>query len=187
MMSLYFLSNWLPTMLNNAGFAVETAVVVTSFFALGGTTGTVVLGILADRVRPSILLAAVFLTASLLVASIAASGSAYYLLVGLVFAAGFCINGAQFVSIFLSSISYPTSIRSTGVGWALGTGRLGAVAGPMIAGLFLSWSWSAPSIFLAGAVPPLIGAIAAFTVGHEARKRATAQAETPAVELKPAE
>lgn len=179
MMSLYFLNNWLPTMLNNAGFTVQTAVVVTSFFALGGTIGTVLLGILADRIHPATILTAVFLTASTLVASIAISGAPYYAIVALVFVTGFCINGAQFVSIFLSSISYPTAIRSTGVGWALGTGRLGAVAGPMIAGLFLSWSWSAPSIFLASAVPPLVGALAALTLRYRARRRAMLLHATP--------
>ncbi len=51
-------------------------------------------------------------------------------------------------------------MRSTGVGWALGVGRVGSIVGPMLAGVLLSLDWTPPQIFLAGTIPALIAALA---------------------------
>jgi len=54
---------------------------------------------------------------------------------------------------------YPTYLRSTGVGWALGVGRIGAIVGPYIGGLMIAAKWSNQQLFLAAAVPAAISAI----------------------------
>ena len=38
----------------------------------------------------------------------------------------------------LSATYYPTYLRSTGIGWGLGIGRVGAIIGPWLVGHFLS-------------------------------------------------
>jgi AAHS family 4-hydroxybenzoate transporter-like MFS transporter len=55
---------------------------------------------------------------------------------------------------------YPTVIRSTGVGWALGVGRIGSIIGPFIGGLMLAAQWTPQQIFMAGAIPALCAAAA---------------------------
>ena len=62
-------------------------------------------------------------------------------------------------AIALAALTYPTAIRSSGVGWAMAMGRLGAVVGPMLGGLLLGLHWSADQILLVIAVPELIGAL----------------------------
>jgi MFS transporter, AAHS family, 4-hydroxybenzoate transporter len=188
MMALYFLSNWLPTLIHDLGYPVTSAVLATTGLQVGGILGSVTVGFLSDHFRPTRVLAVAFLIASVFTAAIAFSGSEFALVVTLIFFAGFGCNGAQLGAIYVSSISYPTSIRSTGVGWALGTGRLGAVAGPVIGGFLLAFGWPFKSLFVLASIPPLVGALATVTLGREARKLKLAHAMGPArLELKPAE
>ena len=56
--------------------------------------------------------------------------------------------------------SYPTTLRSTGIGWALSAGRVGSVASPWVVGIPLGWAWHAQAILLLPLIPALIGAIA---------------------------
>lgn len=76
---------------------------------------------------------------------------------------GIAIQGAQAGLNALSASFYPTAIRSTGVGWALGVGRIGSIVGPVLAGALLSMYWTPGQIFLAGSVPALIAALAVLT------------------------
>jgi AAHS family 4-hydroxybenzoate transporter-like MFS transporter len=67
--------------------------------------------------------------------------------------------------IALSAITYPIAIRSTGVGWATGIGRLGSVAGPLAVGQMAGAQWEVPTIFLAAGGSVLIGAAASALIG----------------------
>jgi AAHS family 4-hydroxybenzoate transporter-like MFS transporter len=61
---------------------------------------------------------------------------------------------------------YPTYIRSTGVGWALGIGRIGSVVGPIFGGMMLSQHLPLTTVFLAGALPSLIGSASIILMGR---------------------
>ena len=76
---------------------------------------------------------------------------------------GITIQGAQAGLNALSASYYPTAVRSTGVGWALGVGRVGSIVGPMLAGTLLTLDWTPAQIFLAGTIPALIAALAVLT------------------------
>ena len=82
------------------------------------------------------------------------------------FGAGFCVVGGQNSANALAAIFYPTAMRSTGVGWSLGIGRIGAILGPLIGGLLLSLHWSNGALFLFGAVPLFCAAIAVTIMGR---------------------
>ncbi|HTO61350.1 MAG TPA: aromatic acid/H+ symport family MFS transporter, partial [Bradyrhizobium sp.] len=66
----------------------------------------------------------------------------------------------------LAATYYPTDIRSTGVGWALGIGRVGSIVGPLVGGMMLSRQVGAETLFLAAAVPALFAAAAAFALSR---------------------
>jgi len=53
----------------------------------------------------------------------------------------------------LSSLAYPPAIRSTGAGWALGAGRVGTIAGPLLGGILLALGFRAQDIFVAASIP----------------------------------
>jgi MFS transporter, AAHS family, 4-hydroxybenzoate transporter len=84
----------------------------------------------------------------------------------LTFGAGFCIVGGQNSANALAAIFYPTAIRATGVGWALGIGRVGAILGPLIAGALLAEHWSYGALFLLGSVAPVCATTACFSMGR---------------------
>ena len=83
-----------------------------------------------------------------------------------IFAAGFCIVGGQIAANALAAGYYPTSVRATGVGWALGIGRVGAIVGPLIGGALLDMKWSAGEVFLMAAAAALCAALAAFSLSR---------------------
>jgi AAHS family 4-hydroxybenzoate transporter-like MFS transporter len=78
--------------------------------------------------------------------------------------AGVGIIGGQNASHALSSEFYPTHIRSTGVGWALGIGRIGSIVGPVLGGLLLTQNTPMRDVFWAALIPALIAAAAAATI-----------------------
>ncbi len=87
------------------------------------------------------------------------------------------VDKAQFGPIFsaalvglvangLSASFYPTDLRSTGVGWSLGFGRLGAIMGPIVGGLLVSMELTMQQLFIACAVPGLFASVAVFIMGR---------------------
>ena len=90
------------------------------------------------------------------------SASSVALVTFAVFAAGFCVVGAQTGGQSLAAESYPTPIRSTGAGWALGIGRAGSIVGPVLGGILLASQLEVKQVFWVAAVPAVIAAFAAF-------------------------
>src|SRR5947208_1613919 len=177
---IYFCANWLPTVINNTGISVRLAVITTALFQVGGIVGTLVLAALIERFGPYRVLAGAYFAAAILIAAIGQAGSTIELVIPAVFGAGFCVVGAQIGANALTATFYPTFIRSTGVGWALGIGRIGSIIGPLLGGMMLSLQWHIPTIFLAGAVPVLIAGIAVFSLGRLTRSAPREPAAVPA-------
>jgi AAHS family 4-hydroxybenzoate transporter-like MFS transporter len=166
LLDIYFLAAWLPTVINNAGLSIELAVITSTMLQVGGTIGVLVLSRFLDRGNPYFVLGATYFSASIFIAAIGSGGASIALLIPAVFAAGFCVVGAQTGSNALVSIFYPTFIRSTGVGWALGIGRIGSIIGPVLGGFMLSAEWHIPTIFLVGAIPVLIASCAVMVLSR---------------------
>jgi AAHS family 4-hydroxybenzoate transporter-like MFS transporter len=80
------------------------------------------------------------------------------------FLAGFGVVGAQIGMNALAASLYPTAIRSTGVGWALGVGRIGSIIGPVAGGILLGFGWNAQSVVLIAVVPALLAGIAVIAL-----------------------
>lgn len=169
LLDLYFLSNWLPTVLNELGASVSLAAVLGSMLQVGGIIGTLVLGRFIDRFSFRAL-ALTYFAASLAILAIGQASHSTLLVGCTVFLAGFCIVGGQGGANALSSTFYPTGLRSTGVGWSLGIGRIGSIVGPLVGGVILALHWTTQSLFLAAAVPALCAAVAAFVLGGLIRR-----------------
>ena len=120
LLMLYFLVNWLPSVLRQTGVPVERAIVSTALLNLGGVVGGVALARIIDKTGPYGALTAAYLGAAILTAAIGMAGESFALLMVIVFFAGFFVIGAQLAVNAVAAGAYPTAIRSTGVGWALG-------------------------------------------------------------------
>jgi len=165
LLDLYLLSNWLPTVLNDLGASVSMAVAVGAMFQVGGVVGTFALGQFIDRFSFRAL-SLTYLLAAVAVAAIGFSGQSIALATLAIFCAGFCIIGGQIAANALAATYYPTMVRSSGVGWALGIGRIGSIVGPLIGGILFARHVGAESLFLAAAVPALCASLAAFALIH---------------------
>ncbi len=166
LLAMYFLVNWLPTLLHAAGLPLDRAILSTATLNLGGALGGIAIGLLIDRYRPTTVLRWGFAVSVLAIAGLALAGHDLLLLLGAAGLAGFTIVGAQTGCHVLTSSAYPTAIRATGLGWALGIGRLGAIAGPLFGGALLAALWSPRDIILAASVPIIIAFCAVWMLGR---------------------
>jgi AAHS family 4-hydroxybenzoate transporter-like MFS transporter len=162
---MYVIVNWLPALLREAGMSDSDGVTATSFYSLGGIIGTFAEGFLIKMSGGFRILIVQFGLCGLLIASMAMVADLWWLVVILAFLLGLLVIGAQAGLNVLAAQFYPTFIRSTGVGWALGMGRIGSIAGPLIAGMLLSKGWQPWQVLLAGAIPALL-ALASVLLGR---------------------
>jgi MFS transporter, AAHS family, 4-hydroxybenzoate transporter len=167
LLDLYFLSNWLPTVLNDLGASVSEAAAIGSMLQVGGVVGTFALGSVIDRFSFRAL-ALVYFVAVFAVAAIGQLGHSAALVTIAIFIAGFCIVGGQIAANALAAAFYPTSVRATGVGWALGVGRVGSIVGPLVGGMLLTQKWMTAAVFIAAAAAALCAALAAFSLSRSA-------------------
>lgn len=165
LLDIYFLANWLPTVLNDLGASVSAAAVIGSMLQVGGVVGTFALGSVIDRFSFRAL-ALVYFIAVFAVGAIGQLGHSVIFVSIAIFAAGFCIVGGQIAANALAAGFYPTSVRATGVGWALGIGRIGSIVGPLVGGALLAAKWSTGSVFMAAATAALCAALAAFSLSR---------------------
>ena len=162
LLDLYFLNAWMPTLVHDAGIEIGRAIVLTALFQLGGAVGSFVLGRVLDRFLSFRVLAYAYLTAGVFVFLIGTAGKSVVLLACAILAAGCAVIGAQGGANALAAAFYPTPIRATGVGWALGIGRVGSIIGPLVGGALLSFQKDTRRVFWAAAIPVLIASVASF-------------------------
>jgi len=184
LLDLYFLANWLPTVLNDLGASVSLAVVIGSLLQVGGVVGTFALGSVIDRFSFRAL-ALVYFGAVFAVGAIGQLGHSAVLVSIAIFAAGFCVVGGQIAANALTAGFYPTSVRATGVGWALGIGRIGSIVGPLVGGVLLAEKWSASAVFIAAAAAALCAAVAALFLSRLTGVGAAGQSSSIDATLKP--
>ena len=158
----YFFMSWTPKLLIDAGLSQQAGLSGGIVLNAGAIVGGVGLGLMASRIRLNWLQSVyALLGGGLLIAFGAWSGELYAalalaFLVGL-FGTG-CIIGAYAAVPQL----YPTEVRTTGTGVAIGLGRWGGVASPTVAGLLLDANWTGPELYFLFSVPLFIAGIAAL-------------------------
>lgn len=172
---IYFIVSWLPALLQQSDLPVTAGINAILLFSLGGMAGSLLEGRLMNWLGALILLVIEFGISTLLIGSLAFTAS-LSLIMTVTFILGLTVQGAQAGLNALVASFYPTAIRSTGVGWALGVGRVGSIVGPVLAGILLSAGWHPRQIFLAGAVPALCAAVSIMLTG---RLRGNASAYRP--------
>jgi len=184
LLALNLLANWLPTLLRDAGLVIEKAALVTSVYQVGGLIGAIVLGWLMDHFKPFRVLVLNYAIAFVCVVGVGISGGQMSLLYTCAFIAGFTVIGGICASGVLAADSYPAWIRATGMGWALGIGRIGAIVGPAIGGIAISQHVSIGSFYSVGALPMLFAAVASWLIHVRRTRRANEKSEEYALEAR---
>jgi AAHS family 4-hydroxybenzoate transporter-like MFS transporter len=169
----YALQSWLPSMLTDLHYSMSTVVSATTMTTVGGIAIAVVVGPAMDRLGAFGSLAVLYVAGFVFLAATApALHAPVWVLLVAAFLVGCGVSGGQKSLIALAAVFYPADVRSTGVGWALGIGRVGGILGPLVVGAALSAGWSAGAVFYALAVPMLLSALIVVYLGRRARRQA---------------
>ena len=164
LLALFFMLSWLPTLMHDNGITVQAAILVTALAQIGNAVGGILLGRLIDWRSSFRILGWTYPAAGIAIVLIGEAGGSLELLIPMVTLAGFCVGGGQTAANALAAEFYPTAMRSTGVGWALGIGRIGSIIGPTLGGLLLVGGVATRQIFWMAAIPALLATAAAFMI-----------------------
>ncbi|PWK74043.1 MFS transporter [Aminobacter sp. AP02] len=154
---------WLPTVLTSMGLDQPTAALGTVIVNAAFIIFAIPLSIFLPRIDVRRTLTVMFMIGIAVCVGLALVDSNWTLIFALVAAAGFGIGGQQIALNYLISSTYPTELRATGTGWAIGIGRTGAIVGSAAGGWLLQTSGTS-GYFVGLAVPLIIAAGAVVLV-----------------------
>lgn len=163
LLMVYALGSWLPKLMLQAGYSLGASMLFLFALNIGGMVGAIGGGALADRfhLKPVITSMFVIGAAALILLGFNSPQIFLYSLIAL---AGAATIGSQILLYTFVAQFYPTTVRSTGMGWASGIGRIGAIIGPVLTGALLTFELPHQMNFLAIAIPGVIAAFAIFLV-----------------------
>lgn len=176
MFSVYFSLSWTPKLLVQAGMSTQQGVTGGVLLNLGGIVGGSLFGFLALKARLKHLVFGCMLLYALFTALFGAASAN----LGMAFATAVGLGVFLFASMAglygLVPATYPAAVRATGMGWAIGIGRIGAIVAPFMAGLLLDGGWSPASLYYVFALPLVAAALAVLATG-------AAQAQAPGARI----
>jgi len=163
---VFALSSWLTKLMAGAGYSLGSALTFVLVLNVGAMVGAITGGWLADRFHIKYVLAGMYALAavSLTTLGFAVSTPVLFVLVGL---AGASTIGTQIVANAYTGQFYPMAVRATGLGWALGVGRSGAILAPILIGVLVGMKLPLQQNFVAIAIPAVIGMIAVLLINHD--------------------
>lgn len=175
LMVVYFLYSWIPTLWVDAGYALREASRIVVVINIGGAIAPFVIAWLIRRFGSHPVLTGCFLLGALTLIGIGLAVGSLVTVLPLSFLAGLFIIGGQTSLNGFASFVYPTQIRSTGVGWAIGVGRMGSVIGPLVVSLLVAIGFAARGNFVVFGCVTFVTGLALFLI----RRHETAAAEAP--------
>ncbi|WP_180096636.1 MULTISPECIES: aromatic acid/H+ symport family MFS transporter [unclassified Acinetobacter] len=163
LLMVYALGSWLPKLMIQAGYSLGASMIFLFALNIGGMIGAIGGGYLADRFHIKKVLTIMFLCGALALILLGFN-SPQFVLYTLIAVAGAATIGSQILLYTFVAQYYPSTVRSTGMGWASGIGRIGAIVGPVLTGALLTMNLPHQMNFFAIAIPGVIAALAIFLV-----------------------
>lgn len=162
---MYFLINWMPSIFTDAGRSLEQATRTTVLLNIGGIVGGFLVTPMIDRFGALKVLPIVFGIAAVAVLMIGRLIPGSTAMFAAIFLAGVGVIGGQLGGNAFAASVYPTTLRASGVGWALSFGRIGSVIGPVLGGILLASGMATSGLFAIAAVITVIPAIMFILIG----------------------
>jgi MFS transporter, AAHS family, 4-hydroxybenzoate transporter len=174
--ALVFINSWLATLLTDLGIKESLAIAAAAGTNAGGIIGGIVISELCDRFERVrfYVLAVTFLVGGLFIALIGYAGGRAGFAFGAAFMTGFFTFGAQNTANAVAATIYPTAMRSTGAGWAIGIGNSAQIFSPLLGGYLLSLHWPSASVIELIPLPTVIAAAAALVIARSPSRNPTA-------------
>jgi MFS transporter, AAHS family, 4-hydroxybenzoate transporter len=160
LLNLFLFVYWLPEVLHLTGMTPPQAVFASSLIALGGMFAVLYLGLLIDRFGPERALALHYAAGVVFIALIALVALPHFALLTVIFLAGTTVIGSQTGANGACGALYPARMRTTGIGWAIGIGRVGSIVSPILGGYLLARGLPPTQIFLSACLFALVAAVA---------------------------
>jgi AAHS family 4-hydroxybenzoate transporter-like MFS transporter len=179
LINLYLFVFWLPEILHLSGMTPSEAVFATSLHALGAIAAVLYLGFLIDRFRPERALALHYAASIVFIALIALVAMPYALLLAVVFFSGMTVVGSQTGANATAGALYPARMRTSGIGWALGIGRLGGIAAAPLGGFLLAHGFEPRHVFLSACFFAAVAAVGTALLALGGRHAAKADQPAP--------
>ncbi|AYO53713.1 MFS transporter [Acinetobacter wuhouensis] len=167
LLMVYALGSWLPKLMIQAGYSLGASMLFLFALNIGGMVGAIGGGVLADRFHLKPVLTIMFSVGAVALILLGFK-SHQILLYSLIAVAGAATIGSQILLYTFVAQFYPAAVRSTGMGWASGIGRIGAIVGPVLTGALLTLQLPHQMNFLVIAIPGFIAALAIFLVNLKA-------------------
>ena len=163
---LYFLISWIPKLATDAGLSIELAIYAGTIFNVGAFFGIVLQGYFSSKIGLKKTISFFLLLTFLLMVSFKLFvGTDILLLV--YFLLGFSLQGG-FVGLYsVAARLYPTEFKTTGVGWAIGMGRIGGILAPLIGGFFISIGLSLSANFFIFSIPALFASVLTYYISSK--------------------
>ena len=163
---LYFLISWIPKLATDAGLSIELAIYAGTIFNVGAFFGIVLQGYFSSKIGLKKTISIFLLLTFVLMASFKVFIGTDFLLI-VYFLLGFSLQGG-FVGLYaVAARLYPTEFKTTGVGWAIGVGRLGGILAPVIGGLFIAMGLTLSANFLIFSIPALFASILTYYISSK--------------------
>jgi AAHS family 4-hydroxybenzoate transporter-like MFS transporter len=184
LITLFSLTNWLPTLLNSVGINSKQIVTIIGVAQVAGLAGSLLAARLIVSHRPFRVAAAGYGLAAVLLIALGMVGSGFGALLIVSSVLYLFLIGDQNILNVMTGALYPPKIRATGSGWAIGVGRIGGIIGPSIAGALLAFHWMPSQLFIVAAIPTLVTAALVFILSNAAKEiQGSNRLERAAVEL----
>ncbi|MDN7139911.1 MFS transporter [Pseudomonas sp. JQ170] len=168
---VYALNSWLTKLMAMAGFSLGSALNFVIVFNLGSIAGAMVGGWLSDKFNIKYVLVCFYIIGAIALTLLGFTRDTT-LLFAVVFLVGASTLGTQLLAYAYAGDFYPSEIRSTGVGFASGVGRIGAIVAPVLIGWLVSLALPLQQNFMAISLAGLIGALA-VTLINQSRAQST--------------
>lgn len=168
--TFYYIIKWIPKIVVDMGFESASAAGVLVWANVGGASGGAMLGLLGRFLPIKWLTIGVLLCSTVMVSVFGMGQSDLTQLALVAAAAGFFTNAGVVGLYAIFAEAFPTHVRATGTGFAIGVGRGGAVLAPIIVGILFSAGYGLQSVSIFMALGA-IGAAFALLFLRE-RKRA---------------
>jgi len=160
--TLYVLMSWIPKLMEDSGYEASVGRDAFFMFNLGGVLGIYLMGWMSTRWKLTNLVFYLLTASAVGMVVFAMAPNQLTLLMTLILLIGILQQGG-FTGLYGTAAKiYPTEIRSTGIGWAIGLGRTGAVAGPAVAGYLIAAGFDMSANFYFFAVPIAVGGMIAY-------------------------
>jgi MFS transporter, AAHS family, 4-hydroxybenzoate transporter len=160
LLNLFLFGYWMPTVFKLMGMAPAQAVFASSLRDCGAIFAVLYLGWAIDHVGPERSLALHYAAGAIFIAMIALVALPYAMLLAMTFLAGMTIIGSQTGANATCGKLYPARMRTSGLGWALGIGRLGGIVAPVLGGYLLTLGLPPTQIFLCACGFAILAALA---------------------------